>query len=484
GDLLTGTLSFRPSTTGRFLGLKGRVPKNADGTNNTSDLFGVEIDIDELNTYRSTFRVASRYGSILKVSGGADPGVQVGPVNSKQDPTDPDNVIKPVPLRLSGAPSEEDHAVNKEYVDNLVENLGDDITLDWTDYGDYTFVRSGDSSGTGKLQCQDPSGAPMAVDVKRWLIHKTNKGSANTVNPDESWFAGNVLQVSKGANPAYYVIEDRFPAGDGNHTVLMVKWIRGDENLKFFVNDVVRVEEGITRGSDYAHLNSSNIFTQKNTFTSIVDLKRPSGYGFSDFIIEGQVEGDTDTGKHLLATYRNQVNASNADAVNYYGKQDSDFNLATMGQINQLRTEIEDGVASVGVPRFYKFPDRIQSTCINSASDFPMVTPNSYFMPTNAYGNASWNEWPGNITYLNIKVNDEIINSDLATGMGNFTIRDSDTNEIMVAGMINDFSGKVTMGNKQWERFHVEKWGASGARWQKHKMYYLALSGTHWEPRA
>ena len=152
GDDLTGDLVLKPTSSRRWIGFKNFPPKNADGSNDTQDAFGTRIDIDTLNTWKSRFKVTSRYGDIFTVSGGGGPALHVGPVNTKSDDTDPDNELKRVPLFLSpGEPENDDEAASKQYVDELGERLTADADLDWWGYGDYTFKRASDSAGSGFL---------------------------------------------------------------------------------------------------------------------------------------------------------------------------------------------------------------------------------------------------------------------------------------------------------------------------------------------
>ena len=152
-------------------------------------------------------------------------------------------------------------------------------------------------------------------------------------------------------------------------------------------------------------------------------------------------------------------------------------------KVDDLRTELLEAIDNVGVPRFYEFNTRYGSTFIKDKNSFPMITPNSYFMCASQASHDYANDWPGNAVYLMIKINNELLNNDLATGQGNFVIRNA-TGDVMLAGMVNSYMGKVTLGTHQYEKFHIEKWSASGTRWVEHDVYNLAFGGTHWEPRS
>ena len=55
-----------------------RAPRNENNNADTSQAFGLVIDIDEGNTYRNTFEVATRNGYAFRVLGGTGKEVWVG----------------------------------------------------------------------------------------------------------------------------------------------------------------------------------------------------------------------------------------------------------------------------------------------------------------------------------------------------------------------------------------------------------------------
>jgi len=113
-----------------------------------------------------------------------------------------------------------------------------------------------------------------------------------------------------------------------------------------------------------------------------------------------------------------------------------------------------------------------------------LVMPKNFFMPKSTSTNTGWNEWPGNMRWMEFHIGeDDLFDAGLATGMGNILIR-TVSNDIMIAGMISAYLGKYTSQGKTYERFHVEKWSASGSKWLEHDAYFISLSGSHWEKRA
>ncbi len=484
GDSLTGNLDLRPEFPKRWITFKNFPPVDPNtGQNDSSDSFGTEFNIDALNSGKSRFRVMNRTGPIFDISGGVHPAVHLGPVENG-------GVQQGVPLHLSKDPTADDEAVHKKYVDDLIQNIAADSDLDWTDFGNYRFRVGQNVQVTGGLKCEDPpSGVPAAKDVKQFRIHKTNKDGV-THNLAASWEAGHVLQLSSSLGVAYYAIENTLP-GDANNKVLVVRWVRGDEAMTLPSESEWKVEEGEVRGN-YAHLNSANVFTKDNTFDGGVStFRRPGGYGYKDFMIKGHTGDGSTLDNNLLEVHRNEVDSAHMDAINYHGKMESGPNIVNVARsqeiaqkkVDALKVELEDQIANAPVPRFYSFDQRIDTVFIRDKDNFPgLVQPSSYFMCTSQLGNDYGNDWPGNATFLLIKINNELINGDLATGMGNFLIRDNSSN-VMLAGMVNAYVGKVTLSGRPYEKFHIEKWVASGSKWIEHEHYKIALSGTHWEPR-
>jgi len=151
-----------------------------------------------------------------------------------------------------------------------------------------------------------------------------------------------------------------------------------------------------------------------------------------------------------------------------------------------VSTELTDAIDNldVQVPRFYSWTGKITATCIRDWNNMPMLLPKNFFMPKTTTTNSGWNEWPGNMQTMELCIGeDDLVNAGLATGMGNFLIRTL-SSDIMIAGMIGAYIGKYSAQGKTFERFHIEKWTASGAKWNEHDQYYISLSGTHWEKRA
>ena len=78
----------RPTAENRFITLSNRRPKEEDGTFLDKE-FGLEINIDEGNTYKNQFVVGSRHGYALKVLGGGGKTIWIGgKIQQKGDNTD------------------------------------------------------------------------------------------------------------------------------------------------------------------------------------------------------------------------------------------------------------------------------------------------------------------------------------------------------------------------------------------------------------
>lgn len=130
GGKITKSIDLQLTDTQRWAGFRNRNPLNPDGSNATGTEWGIEMDIDSGNSYRSKFAVQNRYGKQLLVSGGASPEVQVGPLLDG----------KTVPLKNNHVASDDDDVVNKLFLDNKIKVV-DSVPSD-TDgnIGDVVFV--------------------------------------------------------------------------------------------------------------------------------------------------------------------------------------------------------------------------------------------------------------------------------------------------------------------------------------------------------
>ena len=162
GGVITGAIKTRGTLSNRHIGMQGTPPLKEDGSQDTTSSWGIKMDIDHANSYKSEFVVANRYGNIVRVTGGADPQAHIGPVER-------DGNNKPVPLKLSADPSEGDHAIRKSWADK--NYLGN----------------SGSQKHEGSLVIQKSSG--VMLELKK-----------NDTTTLEFWSDGSVEQPNLGAN--------------------------------------------------------------------------------------------------------------------------------------------------------------------------------------------------------------------------------------------------------------------------------------------
>ena len=89
---------IKPTADNRFVSFKNKRPKEEDGSYEDKE-FGLEIDIDEGNTYKNQFIVGNRHGYALKVLGGGGKTTWFGGKitqkgDSLENPDDRDYIIR------------------------------------------------------------------------------------------------------------------------------------------------------------------------------------------------------------------------------------------------------------------------------------------------------------------------------------------------------------------------------------------------------
>lgn len=117
----------------RFSTIESMTPRllKNDGTitQDTSTLFGIDIDLSSGNTYKNTLQASAKEGWIFRIAGGGTPTITFNDVFdlTKNSTYDIDNgvAIRGIPTPGDNTPS--DFAVNKDYVDTKDENLRQDI---------------------------------------------------------------------------------------------------------------------------------------------------------------------------------------------------------------------------------------------------------------------------------------------------------------------------------------------------------------------
>lgn len=168
-------------------------------------------------------------------------------------------------------------------------------------------------------------------------------------------------------------------------------------------------------------------------------IKKPEGTNQEGF----QVLGKTDEGdsKKLLSVYHNAVGV---DAVNYYGKQDGDTNLATIGhvqnQIDSLQQKIDELKAEIDAERFNTvlhdspFVSKTNNAQLFYSTNAATLPPNERLYGTFYDGNSTTNNrFPANW------------NSQLRVGNGIVAIDRNGSKIDIPLGYDEDWTGTVSI---------------------------------------
>ena len=94
-----------PTLSSRWHKYSVNPPKNADGTNNTDEVYGVNYYLDAGNSFKNQFKISNRHGDAFEVRGGEDLSGQLHKSWTYSGPQEEDNSI-----------------ATKVYVDTLLDN--------------------------------------------------------------------------------------------------------------------------------------------------------------------------------------------------------------------------------------------------------------------------------------------------------------------------------------------------------------------------
>ncbi len=471
GDDLTGDITIKPTTTKRWIGFKNFPPKNPDGSNDTQEAFGTQIDIDTLNTWKSRFKVTSRYGDIMMISGGGGPQVNIGPINTMSDPDDPANEKKGVPLALSWTPTEDSHAVSRGYLRRQLGVLSESLNFSYVDHGEYRFMRSSDGPGGGVLQGLDPEGGGFEIkELKKVWIHKENNdGVEHDVN---AFNVGEILKLTHNGGDVLFSITGIGP-GNANNSELDLEWITGGEKDTLNRTDLLRVQEGFVP-VPVDLLQENNTWQGTNSFEDRVTLKRKGIGSGEDFTIYGQVKGSTSTVNDLFQVYRNAVTTDGEDAVNYFGRQDTSTNITTVATVQRLIQEALDAQPEVTIPKFATVPV-IDVFMLEDFADAPLGS-QAHLLPMN--NSDVYQKWPGNVQALDFYIGDNYHNLDLTMG-GQFYLA-TPSGAMALYGFVLDVEPVRTVSGVKAQKFYIRKQSASGTEFQLGQNYKLYTSGMWW----
>ena len=115
--------TIQPQLSSRWHKFSVTPPKNADGTNNTSEAYGVEFYLDSGNTWKNQFKISNRNGVAFSVRGGEDINGQL----HKE-------------WKYSGPQAEDDHLATVKYVKGAVEGI-EIPDVDLTGYATEDYVQ-------------------------------------------------------------------------------------------------------------------------------------------------------------------------------------------------------------------------------------------------------------------------------------------------------------------------------------------------------
>lgn len=146
--------NITPTADNRWITLSNKRPKEEDGTF-LDEEFGLEINLDEGNTYKNQFAVGSRHGYALKVLGGGGKTTWIGgKIQQKGDDTDnlsPDDYI----TRQNLTESTDDLQGNIDHNEDRINALEVELDLlgDTREAGEWFMS---ETEGVGKMIFTNP----------------------------------------------------------------------------------------------------------------------------------------------------------------------------------------------------------------------------------------------------------------------------------------------------------------------------------------
>ena len=120
---ISSYLNINPNSSSQpFVKVSNFLPKKADGTDDSSQPFGLVFDIDRANSHKNQVKVITRLGDVVKISGGTRPTIEFGTnfANSNGDVGSGEEngvMIKGVITPDSSSPDSQ--VANKGYVDSV-----------------------------------------------------------------------------------------------------------------------------------------------------------------------------------------------------------------------------------------------------------------------------------------------------------------------------------------------------------------------------
>ncbi len=171
---------IKPTADNRFITLVSKRPKEDDGSYADKE-FGLQIDIDEGNTWKNQFVVGNRNGFALKVTGGGGLSTHVGGAlvqrgDSVENLDDRDYIIR---KNLTDAISElsDDYATS---IDLLETQVHVEAAAPTAESGYWTIVYNQDAPGSGEVQVDTFSGtAPNSIYINETDLDGNAHGFAD-----------------------------------------------------------------------------------------------------------------------------------------------------------------------------------------------------------------------------------------------------------------------------------------------------------------
>ena len=220
--------SIIPTFNSRWHKFSVNPPKNEDGSNNTSEAYGVNYWLDAGNTWKNQFRISNRNGVAFEVRGGSDLNGQLHSQWTYSGPQTDDNNIATVKyvkdaveginipdVDLTGYATEDyvQEEINKIDIPetDLSDYMTEDETVEFVDTMDkltlanakldageqdrnYAVPLAGNSTKTGKLVLKTNEGTPFEIQSGNGTpIFKMWSSGAVSMLKDYSEFKDNEL---------------------------------------------------------------------------------------------------------------------------------------------------------------------------------------------------------------------------------------------------------------------------------------------------
>ena len=334
-----GTGTWDPNRS-RFGSIKPEAPKiiNDDGTEiiDSTDSFGINFDLSDINTYRNTLKVSAKNHEILRIQSGEQPNVVFNNTIDRSGLANNSGIESGVPIKGIPTPDWEltpgDFAVNKQYVDERDELLRQDIIeleeeidaiAPSLEYGNWEWVQPttnlrAPEKGTFYLLDRSNQLTTEYKDTKIVVINNYEYDDPNDNDPVD-------IHTWADADPGELI--QLFDAADPDFMLGKIVAVNPDtETGSSGTLEFVRIEIDLIQSSGVPN---DNLDPVTGKYLSRVNIfKEPSGGNASDFVLKS---GDTmeGPGPLMFKTAKTTYNSSSPGSGTAYVKFQNKYGSGT-----------------------------------------------------------------------------------------------------------------------------------------------------------